>query len=164
MIPNIPGEAGKAAWLSKTIKLHFSISKPWSLFQVPGKQNLDRNYAQGNNKIRQLTLCILYTCLQSIWAFCHLNHVMHGVKKKQEERKGLHQKMAITNLVVCPISPEKSDKTHFNWAADVQGLLEPPLPYTVWNNEAPQTSHNAMPMGPLCKGSTALLKMGSMGS
>lgn len=45
--------------------------------------------------------------------------------------KGLHQKMAMANLVVCPVSLGKSEKILFDWAADMQSWLEPPLPYTV---------------------------------
>lgn len=37
--------------------------------------------------------------------------------------KGLHHKMAMANLVVCPVSPERTEKTHLNQAADVQGWV-----------------------------------------
>lgn len=33
--------------------------------------------------------------------------------------EGLHYKMSMTNLVVCPVSPGKTENKHFKWAADV---------------------------------------------
>lgn len=38
--------------------------------------------------------------------------------------KGLHYKMSMADLVVCPVSPGKTENNHFNWAADVQTWLE----------------------------------------
>lgn len=93
-----------------------------------------------------------------------------GERKKQTGHnvvticmKGLHHEMAMANLVVCPVSPGKREKTHLNWAADVQGWVgATSATHCEGKNEAPQISHKAIPMGPLCTAGTALLKMGSM--